>query len=97
MTPPQEVESAYEKNNGEMRLQKVRRYRALGSLCRQQAAYNPSQRWRLLAEAEHWEHMAAVEMASHFEECKTMRSSDLAQSGIPLNGNDTRWEPVGAA
>ena len=85
------------KNNREMRLQKVRRYRALGSLCRQQAAYNPSQRWRLLAEAEYWEHMAAVEMTSHFEECNTMRSSDLAQSGIPFNGNDTRWEPVGAA
>ena len=43
------------------------------------------------------EHMAAVEMTSHFEECNTMRSSDLAQSGIPSNGNDTRWEPVGAA
>jgi hypothetical protein len=85
------------KNNREMRLQKVRRYRALGSLCRQQAAYNPSQRWRLLAEAEYWEHMAAVEMTSHFEECNTMRSSDLAQSGIPLNGDETRWEPVGAA
>ena len=78
-------------------MKNVRRLRAMGSLCRQQAAYNPSQRWRLLAEAEHWEHMAAVEMASHFEECNTMRSSDLAQSGIPSNGNDTRWEPVGAA
>jgi hypothetical protein len=85
------------KNNREMRLQNVRHYRALGSLCRQQAAYNPSQRWKLLAEAEHWEHMAAVEMALHFEECNTNRFSDLAQSGIPSKANETRWESVGAA
>jgi hypothetical protein len=57
---------------------KVRRLRAMGSLCRQQAAYNPAQSWKLLAEAEYWEHMAAVETASHFEECNTNRSRDLA-------------------
>jgi hypothetical protein len=32
-----------------------RRFRAMGSLCRQQAAYNPAQSWKLLAEAEYWE------------------------------------------
>jgi hypothetical protein len=78
-------------------MKNVRRLRAMGSLCRQQAAYNPSQSWKLLAEAEYWEHMAAVEMTSHFEECNTNRSSDLALSGIPLNANDTRWETVAAA
>jgi hypothetical protein len=45
------------------------RYRALGSLCRQHAAYNPNESWKLLAQAEHWEHLAQVEMAFHFEEC----------------------------
>ena len=85
------------KNNREMRLQKVRRYRALGSLCRQQAAYNPSQSWKLLAEAEYWEHMAAVEMTTHFEECNSSHSSDLTLSGIPSNEIDTRWETVAAA
>jgi hypothetical protein len=35
----------------------------MGSLCRQQAAYNPAQSWKLLAEAEYWEHMATVEMS----------------------------------
>jgi hypothetical protein len=78
-------------------MEKVRRLRAMASLCRQSAAYRPDRKWKLLAEAEYWEHMAAVEMTSHFEECNTSRSSELAQSGIPLNGNDTRWEPVGAA
>jgi hypothetical protein len=78
-------------------MKNVRRLRAMGSLCRQQAAYNPSQSWKLLAEAEYWEHMAAVEMTSHFEECNTNRSRDLARSGIPSNANDTRWETVAAA
>jgi hypothetical protein len=45
------------------------RYRALGSLCRQQAAYNPANSWKLLARAEHWEHLAQLEMSFHFEEC----------------------------
>jgi hypothetical protein len=47
----------------------VSRYRALGSLCRQQAAYNPADSWKLLAKAEHWEHLAQLEMSFHFEEC----------------------------
>ena len=55
-------------------MKKVSRYRAMGSLCRQQAAYNPAQSWQLLAEAEHWEHLAAVEVSSHFEECNPTES-----------------------
>ena len=50
-------------------MNKVRRLRAMGSLCRQQAAYNPAQSWKLLAEAAYWEHLAEVEVSSHFEEC----------------------------
>jgi hypothetical protein len=56
-------------------MNKVRRLRAMGSLCRQQAAYNPDQSWKLLAEAAYWEHLAEVELSSHFEEC------NLAESG----------------
>jgi hypothetical protein len=50
-------------------MDKVRRLRAMGSLCRQQAAYNPDQSWKLLAEAAYWEHLAEVEVSSHFKEC----------------------------
>jgi len=71
-------------------MKNVLRFRAMGSLCRQQAAYNPHQRWNLLAQAEHWERLAAVEMASHFEECNTSRSSDLAKIRATSNTNDTR-------
>ena len=53
---------------------KVRRFRAMGSLCRQQAAYNPAQSWKLLAEAEYWEHLAEAELSSHFEECNPTES-----------------------
>jgi len=50
-------------------MNKVRRFRAMGSLCRQQAAYNPDQSWKLLAEAAYWEHLAEVEVSCHFKEC----------------------------
>jgi hypothetical protein len=32
----------------------------MGSLCRQQAAYNSMNKWKLLAEAEYLEHLAQV-------------------------------------
>jgi hypothetical protein len=78
-------------------MKNVSRYRAMGSLCRQQAAYNPAQSWKLLAQAEHWEHLAAVEMASHFEECNATSSSDRASTGPTANSNDRRWKTVAAA
>jgi hypothetical protein len=75
----------------------VSRYRALGSLCRQQAAYNPAQSWQLLARAEHWEHLAVVEMASHFEECNTNHASDQAKIRSVSDANDTGWKTTAAA
>lgn len=78
-------------------MKNVRRLRAMSSLCRQKAAYNPDQSWKLLAEAEFWEHLAAVEMTSHFEDCNTNRSSDPARPAIPSNANETRWKTDAAA
>lgn len=75
----------------------VSRYRALGSLCRQQAAYNPSQSWKLLAQAEHWEYLAQLEMSSHFLECSTTSSADEAEPGVSINANDARWKTIAAA
>jgi hypothetical protein len=49
-------------------MEKVRRLREMGSLCRQQAAYKPAQSWKLLAEAEYWEHLAAAETSTLFEQ-----------------------------
>jgi hypothetical protein len=83
-------------------MKNVRRFRAMGSLCRQQAAYNPAQSWRLLAEAEYWEHLAQAEMSSHFNECNADNSSDPAKPRAtpPTNdahANDAQWETVSAA
>ena len=78
-------------------MEKVLRYRAMGSLCRQSAVLNPLNSWKLLAEAEYWEHMAAVETSSHFEECNTNRSRDLAKSLTTSDANDTRWKTIVAA
>ena len=78
-------------------MEKVQRLRAMGSLLRQQAAYNPSHSWKLLAEAEFWEHLAAAETSFLFEECNTYRSWDLAQVSVPPSSNDTRLQTVVAA
>jgi hypothetical protein len=61
-------------------MRRVRRLRAMGSMCRQQAAYNPAQRWRFIAEAEYWEKLADFELAVHYEECNSYRTDDVATS-----------------
>lgn len=47
----------------------VRRLRAMASLCRQTAAHHPDRSWKLLAEAEFWEHLADDERHDYFEQC----------------------------
>lgn len=59
-------------------MEKMRRLRARGSLCRQQAAYNSMNKWKLLAEAEYWEHLAELELSSYFEECNAVSSNEAA-------------------
>jgi hypothetical protein len=44
------------------------RYRAMESLCRQNAVFRPLDSWRLLAEAEMWHHKALEEIASRTSE-----------------------------
>ena len=59
-------------------MENVRRYRALASLCRQQAAYRPLQNWELLGQAEHFEHLAEIELKAHFDACNAHRDEDAA-------------------
>jgi hypothetical protein len=47
------------KNN----LQNIQRYRAMGSLCRQRAVFDPQNSWKHLGDAERWEHLAHAEIA----------------------------------
>ena len=73
-------------------METVRRLRAMASLCRQSAAYNPDRSWKLLAEAEYWEHLASAALIEH---CAAS-STDLTQSHPCANANDMRWKPVAA-
>ncbi|MBR1364159.1 MULTISPECIES: hypothetical protein [Bradyrhizobium] len=57
-------------------MDKVQRLRAMSSLCRQQAAYNSMNKWKLLAEAEYWDHLANLELSSHFEQCNAIPSAN---------------------
>jgi hypothetical protein len=59
-------------------MENVRRYRALASLCRQQAAYRPWQSWDLLGQAEHFEHLAEAEVKAHYEACNAQGEHDAA-------------------
>jgi hypothetical protein len=63
------------------------RMRAMASLCRQSAACHPDRSWRLLAEAEYWEHMASAALLEHFTEC-TRSSNELIQPQQTVNSND---------
>jgi hypothetical protein len=74
----------------------VRRLRAMASLCRQSAAYHPDRSWKLLAEAEFWEHLASAALLEHFKEC-TASSNDLTQPQPSANANDRRGTPVAVA
>jgi hypothetical protein len=49
-------------------MKELARYRAMESLCRQSAVFNPLESWRLLAEAEMWHHKAQDEITSLFAE-----------------------------
>jgi hypothetical protein len=76
-------------------MEKVRRYRALGSLCRQQAAYNPDQSWHLLGQAEQWEYLADEELACHFKACN---AADSAANAVATEtALDTKWKTIVAA
>jgi hypothetical protein len=68
MTPTQKKKIGWGKLP-EGRMEKVRRLRAMASLCRQSAAYHPDRKWKLLAEAEYWEHAASEVLRGHFAEC----------------------------
>jgi hypothetical protein len=95
MTGAQGEGASVNTRSNEAAMKNVVRYRAMASLCRQHAAYNPNDGWKLLAQAEHLEHMAAVEMSSSFEECNIGGSDDVAASGS--SANDTVWNTTAAA
>jgi hypothetical protein len=72
------------KNN----VQNIRRYRAMGSLCRQRAVFDPQNSWKHLGDAERWEHLAHAEIAVHSRE---------RHAGTGSNPGNTRAKTIVAA
>jgi hypothetical protein len=68
----------------------------MASLCRQSAAYRPDRSWKLLAEAEYWDHAADAAVLEHFREC-TASSTDLVQPQQTANVNDVPQDKTAAA
>ncbi len=56
-------------------METVRRLRAMALLCRQTAAHHPDRSWKLLAEAEYWEHLANDALLDHVAQCPSESSS----------------------
>ena len=78
-------------------MEKVQRLRAMSSLCRQQAAYNSMNKWKLLAEAEYWDHLAHLELSSYFQQCNATGSNEIEPPEAISNTNDARRETISAA
>jgi len=78
-------------------MKNVQTYRAMGSICRQRAVFDPQNSWKHLGDAERWDHLAHVEIASHFRECNTTGSTDMAMYGASSNASDPRWGTIAAA
>lgn len=78
-------------------MKNVRSYRAMSSICRQRAVFDPENSWKHLGDAERWEHLAHAEIASHFRECNTTGSSDSVISGVSSDASDTQWGTSSAA
>ena len=77
-------------------MEKVRRLRAMGSLCRQQAAYNSMNKWKLLAEAEYWDHLAEFELSSYFRQCNAIGANEIEQPQAVANTNDVGRKTISA-
>ena len=78
-------------------MKNVRSYRAMGSICRQRAVFDPENSWKHLGDAERWDHLAHAEIASHFRQCNTTGSNDAAMSGASSDASDTQWGTSSAA
>lgn len=84
------------KREGRFAVEKVQRLRAMGSLCRQQAAYNSMNKWKLLAEAEYWDHLADLELSSHFQQCNAAGSNEIEQPQPITNTVDAERKTISA-
>jgi hypothetical protein len=79
----------------EIAMKSVQRYRAMASICRQRAVFDPQHSWKHLGDAERWEHLAHAEIAD-FEECNAALGGP-AGAGLSSAAKDASWETDAAA
>jgi hypothetical protein len=80
----------------ETAMKSVQRYRAMASICRQRAVFDPQHSWKHLGDAERWEHLAHAEIAHRFEECNAALGSPTAPDQASAS-KDAGWETDAAA
>jgi hypothetical protein len=78
-------------------MQLIKEYRMRAAMCRAQSTSDARNRDIWLAEERSWLRKADEEIASHFKECNTTSSTDVARSQLAANANDTRWRTIDAA
>ena len=66
-------------------MEMVRRYRAMGRLCRQQAVFHLEASWRWLSEAQRWEDLADSEVNAFYQECNASDARGTS-SGVTGSG-----------
>jgi hypothetical protein len=76
-------------------MKSVQRYRAMASICRQRAVFDPQHSWKHLGDAERWEHLAHAEIADRFEECNAR--GVLTSASQASASKDASWETDAAA
>jgi len=64
-------------------MENIQHCRAMGSLFRQFAVFDPVHSWKYLIEAQKWEHLAEAEIASHFKECNAIESKNSNSARQP--------------
>jgi hypothetical protein len=64
-------------------------YRATALLCRQQAACDPDNSWRLLGEAERWEYLAEQILASRQKNRAAENSTAEGSNSVIETANST--------
>ena len=67
-------------------MKSVQRYRAMASICRQRAVFDPQHSWKHLGDAERWEHLAHAEIADRFEECNAALGVPPRRPVVGLEG-----------
>lgn len=65
-------------------METICRFRAMASLCRQTSAHYPDRRWKLLAEAEFWDHLADDILRGGLEQFR-------AGGSLPAIGEDPEY------